>query len=461
MTQVSAHKKHPPGLYVLCVTEAGERFGFYLLAALLLLWLTEQMGWSSEAAMSLSAWYKFCVYLSPFLGGIFADRIYGYCRSVLTGAALLGVGYLSLGWVQHSRPLLYCALTVLVLGNGLFKPNISTLVGNLYPQGDPRRDGAFSLFYMGINVGALLAPLVGEWMHHSLGWRAAFACAAGGMVASLIIFSAGRSTLAVADRRSSVGAIIDVPLDPDYEDRPDSPQVERQRIIALIIMSAIMMIFWMAFYQNDTSLVLFARDNTDRVVWGWEIPTGLFNSVNPSFILLVTPPLAWLLAGYLRRRGLEPSTPTKILTGMLLTVAAYGVMVLACHAGGNTGRVSLLWLVASYFVITVAEVFVSPMGLSMVTKLAPRRMTAMLMGLWFLSTAVGAWFAGKIGAWLWNQWPHSQFFGIFLVLALLAALVLVTQHRRLVAAIPRDASPDELPAQLPSEAVAVSAAAAG
>lgn len=473
--------KHPKGLYVLCAAEASERFGFYLLAALLLLWLNESLGWSGSSAMSLGGWYKFWVYLTPFAGGVLADKYLGYRRAIVIGTILLGLGYALLGWAHHGTWILYAAILVLVLGNGLFKPNISTLVGNLYAQGDPRRDDAFSRFYMGINLGALFAPIVGESVRLNYGFTAAFMCAAAGMGLSTVILLAYRGALAAADTHSSVAAIVGVPL--DIEDPSDPPEVERARILALAIMAGIMLVFWMSFYQNDNALVLFARDNTDRVItipnlgfWSanlsllwhghaaahpwwrsWEIPPGVFNSVNPGFILLLTAPLGWFLSKFLRRLGLEPSTPAKIAIGMILTAVSYLIMVVACLRldSANHGLVSVWWIVACYFVITVAELFVSPMGLSMVTKLAPRRMTARMMGLWFLSTAIGGWLAGKLGSWFWETWSHSKFFGIFAVASLAAAAALLTQYKRLAAAIPPESHEGEIASEIDDHGPAI------
>lgn len=439
--------KHPPGLYVLCATEAGERFGFYLLATLFVLWLQEKLGYKQDEAFSINGWYRFFVYLAPFGGGWLADWRLGYRRAVMVGAPLLAVGYALLGTASKGSPLLLGALALLVCGNGLFKPNISTLVGGLYPQGDPRRDDAFSMFYFGINTGAFASPLVGEAMRSTLGWTAAFLCAAIALGLSQVLFLLLRHHLDVADQRSSVSAVLGVPLGPEYEDQADPPEVERDRVVALLVLCAVMLFFWLAFLQNENALVLWARDNTDRVIWlpdfrawswfRWEIPPGVFNSVNPAFILMLTPVTTWFFGRFLRSRGLEPSTPTKIVVGMVLTAAAYVIMAVAGLSGGDHGRVSLLWLVASYLVITIAELLLSPMGLSMVTKLSPRRLAGMLMGTWFFSTAVGGLGAGKLGAWFWSSLPHSQFFGLFVAMALLATVLMITQYRRIAAAIPR------------------------
>jgi POT family proton-dependent oligopeptide transporter len=447
--------KHPKGLYVLFFTEMWERFGFYLMIALFTLYMNEHLKLSEAESFAMYGNYMGLVYLSPFFGGVFADRKFGYSRAVLVGAALLAAGYFVFS--IDSKTAFYGSLALLILGNGLFKPNISTLVGNLYMQGDSRRDSAFSIFYMGINIGAGLAPLAGEAMRNAYGWSWAFATAGAGMVLSLVIFATFRHHLTIADQRSSVSALLDVPLGPEYEDRPDPPEVERQRITALIIMCGIVMMFWMAFHQNGTTLTFWARDNTDRFIrlgnWSYEIPPGVFAAVNSVFIITLTPIVVFIM-GRLRRVGLEPSTPAKLGIGMLLTAVAYAVMVLGSLAGGNTGKVSMWWLIGCYFVITIGELLVSPMGLSMVTKLAPRRMTAMLMGCWFISTSIGNKLSGQIGVY-WKEWSHSQFFTLLVFTSLAAAAILVWQFRRLKAAMPPEGPPDDDQPAVPASTVAV------
>jgi POT family proton-dependent oligopeptide transporter len=385
---------------------------------------------------------------------MFADRIFGYTKAILSGAALLGAGYLVFS-IQN-KTAFYSAMGLLVIGNGLFKPNISTLVGNLYPQGDARRDSAFSVFYMGINLGALFGGPVGEFMRMTYGWSLAFATAGGCMAFSFIIFAALRKHVTVGDTRSSVAAVLDIPLPAEYEDRPDPPAVERQRIISLTIMCLIVMFFWMAFHQNGTTLTFWARDNTDRMLrlgsWSWEIPPGVFQAFNSLFVIGLTPLLVRLMS-WLRARNLEPSTPAKIGMGMMLTGLAYAIMVVASWVGGNHGKVSMLWLIASYFVVTVAELNLSPMGLSMVTKLAPRRMTAMMMGVWFIATAIGNYLSGFIGRY-WKPWKHSEFFALLVVTSLLATCLLLTQFRRLKLAMPAEGPPQEKNKEVATESAA-------
>lgn len=433
--------RHPKGLYVLFFTEMWERFGFYTMAALFALYLNEVLKLTEGESAIVNGVYLAAVYFTPFFGGLLADRKIGYSRAVLIGAALLGSGYFC--FAHPSKLAFYVSLGLLFIGNGLFKPNISTLVGNLYPQGDPRRDSAFSTFYMGINIGALVSPWVAGLMRRNFGWSWAFASAGFGMVASMIIFAILRKYVAVADRRSSIGAILDVELGPEYEDR-DPPDVERRRITALFIMCGIVMLFWMAFHQNGSTLNFWARNNTDRLVtlgsWSWEIPPEIFQAVNPAFIILLTPVVVRLMS-FLRKHGLEPSTPAKLGLGMILTATSYSLMVFGSLVGGNTGKVSMAWLIGCYFVITIGELFVSPMGLSMVTKLAPRRMTAMLMGVWFFSTCIGNLLSGLIGP-FWEKWPHSRFFTLLVATSLFAAAVLATQLRFLKSAMPPEGPPE-------------------
>ena len=433
---------HPPGLRHLFFTEAGERFGFYLMLALFSLYLNERMGFTEAQALALFGNFLGAVYLSPFIGGMLADRYLGYVRSVIIGAALMAGGYFVLALNKPSS--LYVALGLLVLGNGFFKPSIATLVGRLYAPGDLRRDSGFTIFYMGINIGALIAPLVGELVRQRYGWRAAFATGGGVLATSWAYFLFTCHTLRAADHRPGRAAASPKSTAPAAALSP----LERQRVVALVIMSTIVLLFWLAFQQSGSTLTFWARDCTDRTVTlldrnfkplPWQIPPGFFASVPAAFVIVLSPLSAWCF-GALRKRGLEPSTPAKITLGMLMTAGAYLVMVTASILGGDHGRVSLLWLVSAYLVISIGEVLISPMGLSMVTKLAPSRLAGFLMGLWFVSTSMGNKLAGVLGA-LWKPWPHHRFFSLLVATSLLAAALLVSQHRRLRRAMPSSEDP--------------------
>lgn len=373
-------------------------------------------------------------YLTPIVGGLLADRGLGYRRAVLIGAGTLAIGYFLLagsGW-------LFPSLGVLVLGNGLFKPSITTMVGNLYASGDERRDRGFSIFYMGVNCGALAAPFCAEGLRASRGWSAAFAAAGGAMLFSILVLIICWQRLARSEnpqqggprsalQRRSIGSLT---------------EVEVNRIHALLVLAAVVLFFWLAFQQNGCTLMFWARNNTDRTIhWHWlrwflgrrEIPTVWFSAVNSLFVVVLSP-LMVRLWGVLRRRGAEPSTSTKILYGMVLTAVAYIVMTIAARLGGDTGRVSMAWLGGSYLFISIAELCLSPMGLSMVTKLAPRSLVAGMMGVWFLATFVGNTLAGVVGM-LWPRWSHERFFLLLVATSLASAMLLWLQRPRIEAAM--------------------------
>lgn len=428
-------KKHPSGLYVLFFTEMWERFGYYLMLSIFTLYLTEYFRMSTEGAVSLYGTYIGLVYLGPIFGGVLADRVLGYRRSVLWGAFLLSMGYFLL--TIKTTFFLYTAIVVLMIGNGLFKPNISTLVGNLYPQGDQRRDSAFSIFYMGVNIGAFFSPFAASYLRTYYGWSVAFGAAGVGMLISLLVFFAAQKLLDAANQPSSIGAVVQMALPEDYNDRPELPSVEHKRISALVMMCFIVMFFWVAFHQNGSTLTFWARDNTDRTLGGFlkeQFNPEILQAINPLFVVSMTPLMIGIFS-FLRRRGLEPTTPGKIALGMILTSVAYMVMVVASVVGGNSGRVSILWLIACYFVMTIAELCLSPMGLSMVTKLAPRRMTSMMIGVWHLATAIGNKLSGELGRY-WLVWPHHKFFGFLVAGCMIFAMLLVVQMRWLTAAMP-------------------------
>jgi POT family proton-dependent oligopeptide transporter len=450
--------RHPLGLYVLFATEMWERFGFYTMLAMLTLYLRnerEGFGWSVASATRVYSRYLMFVYASPLIGGWIADRLIGFRRSIMIGAVIFSIGYVLLA--IPSVPMLYAALVCLVIGNGFFKPNISTLVGNLYPAGSPLRDSAYNIFYMGINIGALLAPLVAEAVRQRFGFHTAFLGAAGGMMLGLIIFAAFQRHVAHADRRSPVPKMPDEETVAVTEDVPPSPEpqtdLERvpewKRIAALMVVFVIVIVFWMGFHQNGSTFTYFANDNTD---WGSSpvvmtlikiltlgtvdaahVSGVISNSINPFWIVVLSLPLVQFWR-WLNRRGLEPSTPTKMALGMTLTAAAFFILFLAGRAGGDTGRVSPWWLISAYFVISLAELMLSPMGLSLVSKVAPARMRGLLMGGWFVATAIGNSLT-QIGEY-WDDWSHSNFFALLGSFCLGMAIVLYLLIRPLKRAMP-------------------------
>ena len=421
MTLVSAppvlRRRHHPGLAVLFLTEMWERFSFYCMLSILTLYMDESLHFSHEASSLVWGGYNGLVYFTPLLGGLLADRILGFRKAILIGAVLMGFGHLSLAFAP--LPFFFAGLILLICGNGMFKPNISTILGNLYRDMPEKRDDAYNIFYMGINLGAFFSPLVASYLRNNYGWHAAFGAAGIGMVIALVIFTVFRKTVAAgeltAEERESRATTHTVQL---------TRKQEKDRITALLMIFAVVVVFWMVYDQNGLTLTFWARDNTETT-----IAPEIFQSVNPVFILLFTP----MLVGFwniLRRRRKEPATATKIALGMLLTAATFGLMMLAGLLGGDHGRVNVSWLVGSYAVITLAELMLSPMGLSLVSRLAPPRKAGMLMGGWFAATALGGWLSGVVGE-LWDKMEHSTFFGLLTLASIAAFIVLLLLLRRL------------------------------
>ncbi len=430
---LAAAEKHPKGLYVLFATEMWERFSFYTMLAMFTLYLRDQtgqgFGWTSDQATGLHANYLMFVYASPLIGGWIADRGLGYRRAVMIGAVFFMVGHLLLS--VRSMPAVYAALTCLVVGNGFFKPNVSAMVGNLYPEGSHLKDRAYNIFYMGINVGAFLAPVVAEFMRGRFGFHPAFALAAVGMAISLFILWRFQKHVLGTDQDPGRAA----------QSRPLAPQAidavsDRKRIGALIVIYVLVIVFWMVFHQNGSTMTYWANENT-----AWKVSGIISNAINPGWVLLLTFPLVafW---GWLDHMGREPSTPVKMAFGMFATALAFFVLFIAARTGeahaGPGGiydyRVSPFWLLGAYGVLTMGELMLSPMGLALVSKVAPRRYRGIMMGGWFVATAIGNKLT-QIGK-LWDDMPHSQFWLLLSGAAAVMAVVLLALIKPLKRAMP-------------------------
>ena len=358
-------EKHPKGLYVLFSTELWERFSFYSMLALFTLYLrdpVEGFGWTAAEATGLYANYLMFVYASPLIGGLIADKLTGYRKAVMIGGLffIAGHGLLSIPAMWA----VYAALTCLVIGNGFFKPNVSTMVGNLYPEGSHMKDRAYNIFYMGINIGAFLAPVVMEIVKAYFGFHAAFAVAAFGMVISVailwyfknlvedtnkkelvigdyVIEDVGSKNIADADQAADTAATaVDAPphgvshQNESEQTKANNARQDRmnavpdwKRISALIVIFAIVIVFWMVFHQNGSTLTYWADDNT-----AWDVSGTISNAINPFWVVTLTFPLVWFW-GWLDRRGMEPATPTKMAFGMLLTGLSFFVLWYAATVG--------------------------------------------------------------------------------------------------------------------------------
>jgi POT family proton-dependent oligopeptide transporter len=390
-------KRQPRGLYLLFGVEMWERFSYYGMRAFLVLFLTAALdvggfGWSKEKASHLYGWYTGLVYLTPLIGGFLADRVLGTHVAIVIGSIVIAVGHFCLALPVHVT--FFLGLALIILGTGFHKSNISTMVGQLFKQGDPRRDGAFTIFYMGINTGALLGPVVCDTLAESprFGWHYGFGAAGVGMVAGLALYVALKRRLLgdigeVAPARQMVSghAVAKEPL----------TREEKERMAAIAILAFFNIFFWVAFEQAGSSMNFFAKERTDRVILGWEFPIGWFQMVNPLTIIVFGPLFArlWTTLG---ARGREPSTPIKFAAGLFLVAIGFVVMVVAARMSDGGAMVGPGWLVAAYVLHTWGELCLSPVGLSMVTKLAPAKFSSLMMGVWFLSNFVSDLVAGLV-----------------------------------------------------------------
>jgi POT family proton-dependent oligopeptide transporter len=405
-----------------------ERFSYYGMRALLVLYMTKYLLLNGRVenvaglatlkrilevvfgpldiqpfSSQIYGLYTALVYLTPIFGGLIADRMLGRRRTIMIGAATMAVGHFMMAF----ESLFLLALLFLIIGNGAFKPNISVQVGDLYAPGDLRRDRAFSIFYVGINLGAFLAPLVCGTLGEEVGWHYGFAAAGVGMTIGLITYVAAAPHLPPADtpRAGDVAAL-----------RPE----EARRLAALAILFLPVTLFWAVYEQQGNTIALWADDFTDRTLpfLNFEIPTTWFQAFNPLMIFTFTPPLLALWARQ-SRRGREPSTVTKMAIGCLGLALAYAILILAAwYAGAD--KASWLWLLFYFVVLTVGELYISPIGLSLVSQVAPARFLSVTMGAWLATSFVGNFGAGWLGS-FWSGMDKAHFFALMSAIAFVAS----------------------------------------
>lgn len=442
---------HPRGLSTIFFTEMWERFSYYGMRALLVLYLVDHLDYARAEALELYAGYTALVYLSPILGGYLADRWLGTRRAVVAGALLMSAGHFAMAF----EPLLHLALGLLVAGNGYFKPNLAALVGRLYAPGDARRDGGYTVYYMGVNLGAFLAPLVAGTLGERLGWHYGFAAAGVGMVLGLLVFALGQprlretgpdgaprsARLSGADWRLSASVALITGLlvwalvaalpwlapwwsglsvpgriafalglavlvglvsratRAKSDAAPALTRADRGRLAAIAVIGLFWIVFWMGFEQAGGTMNLFAFQKTDRSLGGWEIPASYFQALNPLFILLLAPlfTLLWLRLDASRW---ALSAPAKQGLGMIILGLGFVVLAVAEARAERLGQVGPGWLLIVYLLHTTGELCLSPIGLSMVSRLAPAHLTSLVMGLWFTTLAVASYLAGTLEAML-------------------------------------------------------------
>ncbi|KJD36338.1 MFS transporter [Tamlana sedimentorum] len=399
---------HPKGLYVLFFTEMWERFSYYGMRALLVLYLTSEttgknpgVGWSQGEALALYGWYTALVYIMSIPGGFLADRYLGQKKSVIVGAVLLVIGHSVLA--IEAMWAFYTGLGFIILGVGCLKPNISTMVGGLYKKGDVRRDKGFTIFYIGINVGAFLSGLVVGYVGEVHGWHYGFGLAGILMVLGLIQFLAGQKYLVHVG--NYLGKSESVQDQEDYK-RPLT-KIEKDRVVVLLISFLLIIAFFAAFEQAGGLMNIYAKEKTNRMLLGWEVPATWFQSLNSFFIIT----LGVAIAGFWSKRqlkGTEASSLFKMIVGLGITGVGFLFMSAAANEYDTTGSSMMIWLVLAYLFHTIGELCLSPVSLSFVTKLAPAKYASIMMGIYFATTGLGNKAAGLLG-------ESSSVFGEFKV----------------------------------------------
>jgi POT family proton-dependent oligopeptide transporter len=450
MTEIK--QGHPKGLYLLFATEMWERFSYYGMRAIFILFMTKALFMSAADASNIYGSYTGLVYLTPLLGGYISDRYWGNRRSILVGGILMAIGQFLMFFSgsaitdgaqsPSAITMMWAGLTFLIIGNGFFKPNISTMVGQIYPKGDHRIDGAFTIFYMGINLGAFFSPLVcggfGDTGNiHD--FRFGFLAAGVGMLISTVTFEFLKKKYLVSAEGEPIGmpkqkmdaktygiiggavaiiffllnfktlfhtsidligyfiyaAMIVMPII-IFSDKSLTKE-ESQRISVIFILAFFVVFFWACFEQAGASLTLFADTQTDRHIGSWEMPASWFQSINPLGIIVLAP-IFTILWNKLNAKKMEPSSPMKMAFGLVLLALGYVVIAFGVHGVDASTKISMWWLVTLYILHTMGELSLSPIGLSMVSKLAPLRFSSLLMGTWFLANAAANKFAGTLSA---------------------------------------------------------------
>ncbi len=500
--------RHPKGLYFIFATSTAERFSYYGMRAIFILFLTQALLFDKEHAASIYGSYTGLVYLTPLIGGYIADKYWGIRRSVFWGAMMMAVGqflmFASASMLEArelSHWLMYGGLTFLILGNGCFKPTVSSLVGQLYEPGDKRLDSAYTIFYMGVNVGSFLAPLVCGYFGETGNpndFRWGFLIAAVVTVLTVVLFETQKSKYLIGPDGKPLGIIPDARKEQPKADNTGRKatdagsrktrnylllsllaivlagffhwcfgndwisigiftacivfpvsillegsltKIERDRIFVIYIIAFFVIFFWAAYEQAGASLTLFASEQTDRVILGWEMPASWVQSFNPLFVVILAAimPGVWSALG---KRGMEPASPTKQAIGLLLLSLGYLIICFGVKDVQPGIKVSLIWLTGLYFIHTMGEICLSPIGLSMVNKLTPIRFASLMMGIWYLSTATANKFAGILS----GLYPEAgkvktllgyrietmyDFFMVFVIMSATASLILFLLSKKL------------------------------
>jgi len=433
MTAANVNQKelfgHPIGLYVLFFTEMWERFSYYGMRAILVLYLVglstgdnPGLGWTNGEALALYGWYTMLVYVASIPGGWIADKLIGQKKSVLYGAILLCFGHGILAVEQLWA--FYSGLGLIILGVGLLKPNISTMVGGLYKKGDIRRDKGFTIFYIGINLGAFLSSLIVGYVGEVHGWHYGFGLAGIGMLLGLAVYMYGQQYL------SHVGNFMGTSEDAEEREAANRPLTseESDRIIVLLISFLLVIVFWGAFEQAGGLMNIYASEKTDRMLMGWEIPASWFQSLNAMFIIF----LGTAVAGYWANRKLKGKVSTslfKMIIGLIIMGTGFFFMSAASAQHESSGSSAMYWLVLAYLFHTIGELCISPVALSYITKLAPLKYGSLMMGVYFAMTGLGNKLAGLLGESAESLGEFTVFTGIAAFCVVFGLLVMIFRKK--------------------------------
>ena len=418
---------HPIGLFVLFFTEMWERFSYYGMRAILVLYLVAEtteinpgLGWTKGEALSLYGWYTMMVYVMSVPGGYLADKFLGQRKSVTIGGVLLLVGHSVLA--VENLTAFYAGLIFIVLGVGMLKPNISTMVGGLYKQGDVRRDKGFTIFYIGINLGAFLSSLVVGYVGETYGWHYGFGLAGIGMAFGVAQYVWGQKYLSHVGNflgsSSQTSEVMDAPL----------TKVEKDRIVVLLISFLLVILFWGAFEQAGGLMNIYTMEKTDRMIGDWMVPASWFQSINAMFIIF----FGSAVAGYWANRKLKGKTSTslfKMIIGLIVMGTGFFFMTAATAEYESTGSSAMYWLVLAYLFHTIGELCLSPVALSYITKLAPMKYASIMMGVYFAMTGFGSKLAGLLGEWSQSLGEMTIFTGIAATSVGVGVLVLLLRNR--------------------------------
>ena len=420
---------HPIGLYVLFFTEMWERFSYYGMRAILVLYLVAEttegnagLGWTNGEALSLYGWYTMLVYVASIPGGLIADKLLGQKKSVLYGGILLVAGHSILAIEELWA--FYSGLGLIILGVGLLKPNISTMVGGLYQQGDIRRDKGFTIFYIGINLGAFLSSLIVGYVGEVHGWHYGFGLAGIGMTLGLVQYLVGQKYL------QNVGNFLGDSMDLEEKEAMKKPltKIEKDRVIVLFISFLLVIVFWGAFEQAGGLMNIYAKENTNRMLMGWEVPASWFQSLNAMFIIF----LGTSIALYWANRKLKGKLSTslfKMIIGLIIMGTGFFFMSAAASEFNNTGASAMYWLVLAYLFHTIGELCISPVALSYITKLAPVKYASIMMGIYFAMTGFGNKLAGLLGESAEGLGELTVFTGIAIFCVIFGLLVMVFRKK--------------------------------